>query len=463
MALPTTPEEWLPVLAKRLDERVPRIMGLRGYGNGNAPLPEMGANLRASWEAFQRKARTNYGGLANRALCTRLRPNGLRIGDSDDHPALGAARRGWRDNRLDVQIAEAISDFVAVGVGYLVTGRDASGRAVVSRERPEQFYADTDPVRPWRARAAIKVWRDTVAGTDYAYVWVNGSGQLFSRQSRNKNNMLVRAASGGWVATGDADTYAGRPPVGILEREGGVAFIEPHLDVLDRINLGKLNRLVITAYQAFRQRAVRPRDGGSGLPDKDADGNDIDWAKALEPAPGALWDLPVPVDIWESQTTEITPLLAAEKADARDFAAVVGVPVAFLIPEGQNQSAEGAASAKELLIFQAKAEISRLSPALAVVIVDMLRAEGVDLDDATVEVLWTPPEHVSLSERFAAAVQAKGAGLSSKTIKRDILGMTPDQIRQDEADQASDALAAALLTIGAPQQEATGGADAASA
>ena len=66
-------------------------------------------------------------------------------------------------------------------------------------------------------------------------------------------------------------------------------------------------------------------------------------------------------------------------------------------------------------------------------------------EDDTLEVLFAPPEHVSLSERYAAAVQAKGAGLSARTIKRDILGMTPDQIAQDEADAGSDMLAAALL------------------
>ncbi len=58
----TTPAEWLPILAKRLDGRQKRIAVNRSYANGNAPLPEMGKNTKATWVAFQKKARTNVGG-----------------------------------------------------------------------------------------------------------------------------------------------------------------------------------------------------------------------------------------------------------------------------------------------------------------------------------------------------------------------------------------------------------------
>lgn len=447
MSAPTTPADWLPVLAGRLDARYPEVAKLRRYSHGQADLPEMGKHLRASWEAFQRKARTDYGGIAVRSLRNRIRPNGVRIGQGSDHPALATVRKIERDNALGRQFTDAIRDYIETGVGYLTVRQDGAGGVLVRRERPELFYALPDLVKPWKARATLKVWRDDVAQLDHARVTIAGASQEFTRRSTTSGGSLIGTAAGGdWAPVADAATFDGDPATVILDRGDDGAFLGAHVDGIDRINLGKLQRLVTTAMQAFRQRALKAQKGTEGLPDTDETGNAIDWQKVFEPAPGALWDLPEGIDIWESQFTDITPMLNGEKQDTRDFAAATGTPITALIPEGENQSAEGAANAKEQQITQARDDIDRLKPGMALVIVYALRAAGVELPEGDeVEVLFAPPEHVSLSERFAAAVQAKGAGLAARTIKRDILGMTPDQIAQDEADAGADMLAAALL------------------
>src|SRR5690554_806514 len=108
----STPEEWLPILAKRLEARTPKIQLLRGYADGDAPMPGMGKNVRASWVAFQTKARTNYGGLCVDSLASRMVVNGIRIGESEDSPALATARRILRDNRWDVQVSDALRDYL---------------------------------------------------------------------------------------------------------------------------------------------------------------------------------------------------------------------------------------------------------------------------------------------------------------------------------------------------------------
>ena len=434
----STPADWMPVLTKRLDTRRPRVDLLRSYANGHAPMPEMGANTRAAWIEFQKKATTNYGGLAVEALANRIVPNGITIGSDPESEAVLTARRIWRDNYLDIAIAEAVRDYLTCSVGYLVVGQDQDGPRI-TREAPEQFYAAPDPLHRWKARAAIKVWRDLDAGEDYAYVWTEGQGQLFSRSSRYESGLLIAKSSGDWIVLGEPDVYDGRPPVVIMERLGGVGFFEPHTDVIDRINLGKLNRLVISAMQAFRQRALRAADG-MALPDKDPDGNDIDYKTMFEPAPGALWELPEGIDVWESQSADIRPLLDGEKNDLRDFAAVLQLPIAALIPSGENQSAEGAANAKEGLYFQARNEIARLRIGVQVALVLALGVAGVDLADQTLSVEFAPPDRTSMSERYAAAAAAAAAGQSRKSIMRDILGMSPDQIAQEEADRADEQL-----------------------
>jgi len=436
-----TPDGWLPILAKRLDARHPRMVMLRSYASNEPPLPEMGQNVRASWVAFQRKACTNYGELAISSLGGRIKFNGVRAGESVDSPAAIAARRVWRDNRMGIVVADAIENYLTVGVAYLVTGLGSDG-AVIASEQPEQAIAAADPLRPWKARAFLKVWRDVDAGMDFAFVYADGLRQKYVRESKDDLARLRSGTADGWAHWGEPEVYAGDPPVVILERHKGLGFLEPHLSVIDRINLGKLQRLVITAMQAFRQRGLK-----GGLPTEDEDGNAIDLKEVFSPAPGALWDIPEGIDVWESQTADVTPLLMGEKTDARDFAAVTRTPVSALLPDGENQSAEGAASAKEGQIAQAEKELERIRPAIEVALVYALRAEGIDLGTDSVELLVVPPAHVSLSERYDAASKAV-AVQSRKTIQRDILGMSPQQIAEDEADMSLQQLQAFTLTGG---------------
>lgn len=447
-----TPDDWLPVLAKQLDDDADRLKRLRAYCNGDAPLPEMGKNLRASWKAFQKKARIDYGGLAVRALKNRIRPNGLRVGDDSNDPVAVAAQRIWRDNRLDSQFSAAIDDRLQVGVGYLVSGLGAAG-ADITAEKPESFTAAVDPLKPWKAVAALKVWRDPALGMDFADCWVRGQKQRYVRPSKINGVAVVLNLTNSWKPIGEPQVFEGSPPVVVLRRPGGKALLEPHLDAIDAINHGKLQRLVVTAMQAFKQRALRAKDG-SGLDDKDPDGNDIDYAKMFEPAPGALWELPEGIDIWESDQTDIRPLLEGEKADRRDFAAVTSTPLSVFMPEGQNQSAEGSANAKEGHVALAQDEIDDIRPGVAMAIVHALNLERIDLAGKTVEVDFAPPALVSLSERFAAAAQAKSTGvLARRTIQRDILGMSPEQIAKDETDFAAEQLGNLLFA-----EQATSGA-----
>ncbi|ROR81121.1 Phage portal protein, SPP1 Gp6-like [Plantibacter flavus] len=438
----TTPDEWLKRLTLKLDTRQPRIALMRKYSTGDAPMPEMGKNTRASWVAFQKRARTDMGGLLCSSLSGRMVPNGVRVGETANNPAADALRRVWRDNRLPVVFADAIWNALSTSYGYLVTGV-RTGDPVITSEQPEQMISAPDPVQPWRAQAALKAWRDDEVGRDYALLWLPGTRQLYTRSSKTSNGSIRESATGSdWEPLGELEEYAGPIPVFELANKNGMSEFEPHIDVIDRINLGKLQRLVVTAMQAYKQRAMK-----GGLPDKDEEGNDIDWAKLFEPAPGALWDLPEGIDVWESQSTDIRPLLDGEKTDLRDFAAVTQSPIDVFIPDGQNQSATGAANVHKGEIMKAKDRIARMTAPMEGALLSALRILGLD-DGSTVQVLWEPPEHVSLSEKSAAAAQAKTAGKSQRWIDQHIWGMSPDEIAEEETARAAEQLSAAVL-IGA--------------
>lgn len=447
---PTTPESWLPILTKRLDDRRPRIDLLRSYTNGNAPLPEGTANVKAAWAAFQKKARTNFGALVVDALAERCIPNGISVGDAatDDD----AARKIWRDNRLDVAFADTLRDALTVSIGYMIVGRGADGRPVVTSELPEMTYAAVDPLQPWVARAAVKVWRDIDVELDYAYVWVVGGRQKFYRsiyqnpEAQTRYRKVWGSTVGGWEPVGEFEPYSGVPPVFVFENHDCMGEFEAHTDILDRINKGLLDRLVMMAMQAFRQRAVK-----GGLPETDAEGKKIDWASVFAPAPGALWDLPEGIDIWESQESaqSILAALNAEKDDIRDLAAVTRTPLPMLVPEGANQSGQGAEFAKEGLVMKAKDRIARFRPSLNATLERAMRIADEGFA-SSVDVGFADPTHVSTAEKYDAATKAQSVGIPFRTIAIDILGFSAEKVDAMQVEQEIQALSTPPAPAPAP-------------
>lgn len=458
MAEPVTPDEWLPILTKRLDDERPRIDTLRSYSNGNAPLPEAGQNIRAAWASFQKKARTNLGELIVEAVAERIICNALSVaGSSGDHDA---ARQVWVENRMPIALGDTVRDMLTVGVGYMVIG-SAGGRPVITSEKPEYMFAATDPLRPWVARAGVKVWRDVDAEKDYCYVWADGVRQKYSRPMYQnptaKARKLLTKASGGWMASDEAEPYTGLPPIVVFENHDGTGEYETHVDIIDRINKDTLDRLVTIAMQAFRQRYLE-----GGLPKVDEDGKPIDYTAIFVPAPGALWDLPEGVTLKETQETaqSILAMLSAEKDDFRNLAAVTRTPLPMLVPDGQNQSAAGSEFSKEGLITKSKDRIERIKPAGSEV---MTRAMKIlDAEFASiVELGFADPTFVTFAEKHDANVKAKSGDVPWRRRMIDILGYSAQEVDGMQTELEEERLAAQLALPPAPAPVAPVPADAA--
>jgi hypothetical protein len=374
-------------------------------------------------------------------------PNGVQVGQANQDD--DRVRLIWRRNRLDVAVPDAIRDTLTTSAAYIVVGQDSAGNAVVTAEQPEFMYAATDPLQPWVSRAALKVWRDNDEALDYAYVWVPGERQKFARPATDDKSKRPwkNAEEGDWVAVGEPEKFKGPIPVFALENHGGTGEFEEHTDLIDRINVGILQRLSTVAIQAFRQRALK-----GGLPPTDENDNPIDYAALFEPAPGAVWDLPEGVDIWESQdgSQGIRAMLEAVKDDLREFSGTLSVPLGPMLQDAANQSAEGAAYNKEGLIFKVRDRIARFTPPLEAALETALRIEHPDVQDS-VTLLWMPPEHVSLQEKYAAATQAKASGVPWRTIMTTILGYSAEQVDRMEVERAAEQLQLAALF---PQQPA---------
>ena len=440
-----TPEQWLQILARRLDLRRTHVNTLRKYADGDAPLPEMSKETAEAWQRFQKKARTNWGDLIVSSVVDRIVPNGITVNGDPKHPKALEAQRIYRDNRMDSVIKDWVRFGLMFAQSYLTLWRGEDGRPVITADSPETMCVITNPLQKWRPVAALRVWRVDEEALDYAMVWTEGRWDLFTRPTYTAiehkvipTRWLTNLAEGSWNLSKSGSSLG--VPVVLFNNPGGAGEYENSLDLIDRINAGILERLVIVAMQAFRQRALT----GGMLPEKDEQGNTIDWAKVFAPAPGALWNLPAEMNIWESQQIDTGPILLASKDDVRQLSAVTRTPLPMLMPDSANTSAEGARSAENGYIFRCRDRATEAKLGSAAVMVMALAMTGNPLEDnETLDVSFEPVERITMAEKYAAALAAKNAGESIKSIQRNVLGYSPDQIAQDSIDRAQDALVAA--------------------
>lgn len=437
-----SPDQWLDRLTRRMDDRAPRLAKLRSYMDGDAPLPEGAEGCREAYKDFQRKARTNFGELIVDAVVERLIPSGFTVGGEgeDDDRVRSIIKR----NRLAVGFSDVLRDMVGVSAGYIMVSEESPRRALVTCERPEQVITEQAAGRPDQVRAGLKVYRDEIIGADIAYLHLPGVVYPYVRPLQDEGGVARRLMriQGDWTPGVPQPTGLKFVPIFPLLNRGELGEFETHTDILDRINWNILQRLVITAMQAYRQRALKT-DAPGGLPREDADGNEIDYGDMFSPGAGSLWELPEGVELWESQQTDFGPLLLANKDDITHLAAVTRTPLPTLIPDGANQSAEGASFAREGLVFKTEDRKARASAALELAMGAALAIEsGADMPVEGVEALWQPVERRSLAERADAATKAQD--LPWRTRMRDIWGYSAEAVDAMESERASDALVASL-------------------
>jgi hypothetical protein len=459
-----SPKDWLNVLTRRVDFGWARIELLRSYVDGNAPMPQMSKNTREAWEKFQREARTNWGALIIESVVNRLIPNGITVGGENDSNLAKQAHAIWKRNRLNSVFREWVRYGLTFRQSYLTVWKDDFGKALITADSPESMSVSVNPLRPWEVRAAVRWWRDLDLQEDRCIVWGPRSSQTFKRTllslnapTNPPNNMMyylpVRLL-GEWYPVNEEQVTDQPPPVVVYNNPIFSGEFETHIDLINRINREILERLTTAAMQAFRQRAIKAAAGTSGLPTHDIRGNVIDWGRIFEPAPGAIWDLPPGIDIWESQPTDIRQMLDACKDDIRQLSAMTSTPFPVLMPDNQNQTAEGADAARDAHIFKCGERLAEAKPGIEEALVLALKTEGANLspekskdetEDKVIEVLFKPVDRVTISEMYAAAQAASAAGESWPSIARNILGYSPEQIAQDELDKMNEAMRAAMF------------------
>lgn len=401
---------------------------------------------------FIRLARQNYAEMIVGSVGERMVPTGFRTVAEDDRDGDSIAAKVARANRFDVLAGDLFGDMLGLGDGYTMVSDKVDPLTevpLITAESPLQVITAEDPATG-QTRAALKMFRDDWDGSVQARLYLpglDGARSYVRAASRpaGRATSLRTIVGRAWDWDDDrsgelAEKLRGRVPVVRFRNRGGVGEFEQHIDALDRINDTLFQRVTIAKYQAFRQRGIE------GLPETDTLGNSIDYSDAFLADPGGLWQLPIGAKVWESQVTDLTPIISAIKADAQALAAVTRTPLYFITPDAVQGSAEGAAAQKEGHVFRVEDRRRRGGHGLAdtmslafAVMGDVERSRA-----AGIRTIWLPAERYSLQERMTAAVAAKNAGLPQASIYTDVMQYPIEDVVRLEAERASDLLFAPL-------------------
>lgn len=452
-------DDWLLMdLASEMGRNFQRLGTLRRYREGDAPVPqESSAAMRDAYVKFVKMSRLNMCDLIVGSKTHRQKAVAFKTALVGDDLGDDTSWATWMRSRMNIGSRRLFADAGHYGDAFLtVMGPEAQG---IDRSGFQPIIVPSDGWRTWTrehprfnwvTEHAIEVMHDPVAQVDriilYGMGWARVAEKAAKVTTIPSDGTAWRPA-GDWNWLGDriALNWTAENPVTRYSTINRKGIYEPHLDTVDRINDGIKQRAVLMAMQAFKQRAIKG-DMPSHYPDDHPTnpGEKIDYNSIFEAGPAALWMLPDEVDIWESQITDLRPLLEVNKDDKKDLAAVTGTPLYILSPDAASGSAEGAASLKETALFSVDDLNELASGALAQAHSLAFQASG-DLeraDAARIETVFASTDRMSLSERSAAAAQAKAGGATQRWIDQNVFGMTPAEMRQARQDREEEALLA---------------------
>jgi hypothetical protein len=410
--------------------------------------------MRDTYRRFQRMARANFVGLVTEAVLERLNMTGFSTGAEGDDDSDAAAWLTWQRNSMDADLPLVLRQALVCGRSYVMVGERSPGRALITGEDAKQVIHESDPTDRRRVRAGVKVWREDDG--DHAMVMLPQGIYYYradalpdgSPEARWNPSRWSLDESEGTGGVAENPTAPVVPLVPFLNRPGldgsCMGEFEDVTDIQDRINTVILDRLVISAMQAYRQR------WGKGI---ETDGDDFD------PGADLLWTVENDnASFGEFQAADLRQVLEAAQHDIRQLAAITRTPPHYLVGELNNVNGETLKATETGLVAKTNERQRQFgeSTELVNVLAGAVESREVAVD---AETIWADPQSHSLSELYDAAVKGKDAGVPWSTRMR-LLGYTPQQVRRMEADRAAEAMMANMFApLPQPQQGASVGAD----
>lgn len=457
-SVPGTDDWCVMQLASEFGEGLPRKHMLQSYVDGTAMLPvyDTSASMRSAYLRFVSTARLNLAELTIGARVARMRALGFRTAAPGDTTGDRIAMRNWNRSKMKVGSRDLFSDFATFGeAGILTSGPTVpspDAKPMMHRLSPLQFASRQYSATPWLTEMVLFVGYDDVAEMETLTLLRPGYMRQALRPAKRSSvpSDGKRWSPGRgwfWETAPIRFGYTNQVPFARIQMKDGRGVFEGHTDSLDRINRGILDRLTITAMQAFRQRGIQgdlPREYPADHPQA---GQRINYDEVYSAGPAALWMLPANAKIWESAVTDITPIITGNKDDVVKYAGATTTPLYILQPDVANTSAGAADLAREGIIFAVEEMMDRAELGLQIAHSLNFQALGDDVraDADEVETIWASAARLSVTEMASAASQAPSGGMPQRMIDEKIWQMSPAEIEQAQIDRSDQAFETAAV------------------
>ncbi len=448
-----TPQEWFDKLNSRFtkatrpewSDRFHRPVAIRprnevldtlwSYNVGDAPLPQVAEGYEDAFRDVIRQARCNYAPMCVNAMLDRMELHAVSTLIDNDAGGDDVAARIMDESGFGAMAKDLFSYQFSMGESFAMAVDNDTNTPTAHAIDPRRCIGIPDPANPIRLRAAVVKDYDPVQEVESAHLFLPGrrwdvkfDGTKWAIGNTDQPELIT-----------GLDRLGGIPIVRFLNPHG-LGEYERHLDLLDRINDMTLKRLIVVAYQAFRQRAIIGDDQDDA--DEDEDSEPIDWdalaATVFRANPGALWKVPDGFKFWESQALDLSSILNAKRDDVKEFAAVTGTPLHLITPDAANGSAEGAGLMRESATSKIRDRRARVTPQMKLLWRILFAFAGEADRGTSMKLHWGPVEFRTLAEKASASSQAVGT-LSLQQRNEQIWEMSPEEteanINQMAAEQ----------------------------
>lgn len=459
---PGSADWYLLRLGQGLSNSYTALQSLQQYASGDHPLPQGNQAMRDTYRAFQRESRSNYCGLVVSAVVERLSVEGFYSGGAN--PVTDSAAWDlWQANSLDAESVTVHNLAASLGRAYVIVGPpdptdpETPDVPIITVESPFQVFHEPDPCRPRRVLSALKCYFDSVRNRQLAIVYMPDGIYYYQAVTLGPASSSWEDSS--WTAdTSEFEDGAAPNPLGIVpvipfinrraEQSYGVSEFADVIDIQKRINTTSLQRLVMQAMQAFRQRVI------IGLDVEDENGNAL---KPFDPGADLIWSIPgSPEDVQDIKVTDleqgdITPLLEAVNVDVGMLGNISKTPPQYLTGQLVNVSGDALVVAESGLVGKVKTRQIDFGESWERVVRLAGKYSAVPVaQDA--EIQWSNPELYSLASKASAMVMLQTAGVPFRE-RMAVYGYSPTQIDRMEAERTADAL---LESFTSPQSVAPG-------
>lgn len=449
--IPGSDDWWLVQLATDFGADLPRLFRMQSYADGTNPLPdETDLSMAEAYRRFIRMSRLNVAEMIVAARVNRMRLQGFRTAAAGDDSGDAAAWTTWKRSGMKVGARDFFTDAGNLGSAYLTTTGptvpSADAQPLIVKSNGFSTVTRQYSLQPWLSEGALQVGFDEMNGADVLTLFRPGYMRQAVRAAKKSSvpsNGKKWTPGRNWDWTSDPIPlgYTDQVPVFKMSGPDGKGMFEKHLDSLDRITNGIRERLTIIAMQSFRQRALKGDLPDVYPADHELAGQKIDYESIFRAGPAAFWKLPVGVDVWESMTTDVTPMLVAARDDLKNVAAVSQTAIYLLSPDDANGSAAGSEAMGEALEFSVAEwrDRAEMPVSLSLGTAFQGQADAVRSQVGDISLNWAPEKSTSWTDKSTAAVQAKAGGMPQRMIDEKIFGLSPEEIDQAAADRSTDA------------------------